>query len=95
MVRHEIMKEKNFSNIGEILLNRPEFKQKAPNSAFNEQIGEVIKLMGDSNAKWAYWCGRLKKFTPSQIYQMRKQAETEGKNPPAFFNHLLKTKGRK
>ena len=64
------------------------------NSEHNEQINLVMDLMGESikdRKRYAYWCGRLKRFKPSAIHLLLQQAKT-GKNPRALFNYLIKKK---
>ena len=62
-------------------------------SAHNEQIVEVMKLMGEDKSdskRYRYWCGRVKHLSNEQIYRMRKEAQDYGDSPPKFFNYLLK-----
>jgi len=76
--------------IKDVIASRPPLiRAKPPNSAFNEQIANTISFMGEKNDRWRYWCGRLKRFSPSEIHDLRKKAET-GRNKKALFNYLIK-----
>jgi len=63
------------------------------NSAHNEQINNVMMLMGENphnSTRYAYWCGRTKHIKTGIIYQMVKDALERGNPPAKLFNYLLK-----
>jgi len=73
-----------------------EYKPTGARSAWGEQIENVMNLVGDDicdNKRYAYWCGRLKRFkdNPDAIYRLIKSAK-EGRNAAALFQFLLKKK---
>lgn len=60
------------------------------NSPFNNAVDHVVQFMGEPK-KFAYWCGRLRKLPPQEIFGLISRAK-EGRNPKALFNFLLKKK---
>lgn len=64
-------------------------KKRGATSPKAEIIEQLCKFMGEDNTRFAYWCGRTRKLTPSQIYELMQKAKN-GNNKPALFNWLLK-----
>lgn len=65
--------------------------KKGPTSEHAEMIERVVAFMGETNARFGYWCGRCRDFSPSQLHGFMKQA-SEGKNPRALFQWFIKKK---
>ena len=77
--------------VADILSEKKVVKSKIT-SERQEAVQGVLLFMGEvGHHRYGYWNGRLKHLKPSEIYDLIKEAKT-GKNPPAFFNWLLKKK---
>ncbi len=73
------------------LLPKAPVEKKGPTSEHAEMIERVIAFMGETNARFPYWCGRCRDFSPSQLHGFLKQASA-GKNPRLLFQWFIKKK---
>ena len=63
--------------------------ERGANSPFTEQIENVCQFMDGDMKRFKYWCGRLRLYSPSQIYDLIQHAKL-GEHPQKLFNYLLK-----
>lgn len=77
-------------NISKYLHNARETQKGRVTSEWADQIRTVISFMGETNERFPYWCGNLRRFrkNPSALYQLMQEAKN-GKNPRALFRWLL------